>query len=301
MDRTDILLIKMLLTDSRKPYRELAEKLDLSVNAVHKRIQLLIEAGVIKEFTTKISLPALDAIVVLIYGHSRGKMDEVSARLGQDERIYWVSQSSGGMVYVGAYLRNIGELEEVVSAVRSKGLVDAPTIGIMAAPPGSPDQELELSKMDYRIIRSLEHDSRKAVSDIAVELNTSAKTVRRRLDRLIEGHLIEFSLEWYPDAANDIISMFHIQMEPGVDRIQFAFSLLSKYALEGLFFFIFSNLPDLVMFCTWSSSMKDVNNMRRSLDTEPGVAASAPYILYSGQVYGTWREERVNEALGPKA
>ena len=41
MDKTDIILTQLLLRNSRLPYRELAEKLDLSVNAVHKRIREL--------------------------------------------------------------------------------------------------------------------------------------------------------------------------------------------------------------------------------------------------------------------
>jgi DNA-binding Lrp family transcriptional regulator len=299
MDETDLLLIKILLVDSRTSYRELAENLDLSVNAVHKRIQSLMEEGVIHRFTTKVSLPAIGAATALVYGFSRGKMDEVSARLAEDDHIYWVSQASGGMLYVGAYLRNIGELEGVVSLVRAKGLVDSPTVGILAGPPPSA-KDAVLSKLDLRIIKKLEDDSRKPVSDVAEELNTSAKTVRRRLDRLLDNKLIECSLEWYPDKSNDIMSMFHIRLDPSVDRAQFAFSLLSKYSPAGLFFFLFSNLPDTILFCTWSSNMKDVNEICRKMDAEAGVASSVPFILYGGQVFETWRERLVDERLSGK-
>jgi DNA-binding Lrp family transcriptional regulator len=299
MDKTDLLLIKMLLIDSRTPYRELAEKLDLSVNAVHKRIQTLMDEGVIRTFTTKVSLPAIGAATVLIYGFSKGRMDEVSAALGEDEHIYWVSQGSGGMIYVGAYLRNIGALEGVVSLVRRMGLLDEPTVGILAGPP-MVGKDSELTKLDLRIIKKLERDSRRPVSEIAEELNTSAKTVRRRLDRMLENKLIECSLEWYPDKANDIISMFHLRLSPKVDRGQLAFSLLNKYSPAGLFFFLFSNLPDTILFCTWSSTMGGVNEQRRELDAEEGVISSIPFILYSGQVYETWRERLVDERLAPR-
>ena len=131
MDPTDLLLIKMLLRDSRTPYRELAEGLGLSVNAVHKRIQALVASEVISRFTAKVSLAALDAVTVVIYGLGRGRMDEISEAIGQDERVYWVSQASGGMVYVGAHLRDISELEEVVTLVRSRAHVDGPGVGIL--------------------------------------------------------------------------------------------------------------------------------------------------------------------------
>ncbi len=38
MDRTDISLSLFLMSNSRTPYHELAARLGLSINAVHKRI-----------------------------------------------------------------------------------------------------------------------------------------------------------------------------------------------------------------------------------------------------------------------
>ena len=45
----------LLSANSRSSYAELAEKLNLSVNAIHKRIQLLIEKGIIRRFTASSS------------------------------------------------------------------------------------------------------------------------------------------------------------------------------------------------------------------------------------------------------
>jgi DNA-binding Lrp family transcriptional regulator len=298
MDSTDLLLIKMLLRDSRTPYRELAEGLNLSVNAVHKRIQALMAAGVIDKFTVKVSLTAMDAVTVIVFGLGREKMDEISDAIGRDERVYWVSHASGGMVYVGANLRDISELEDLVTLVRRRAQVDSPIVGIIPSwPPGSGHEDRTLSKLDLRIVRSLSSDARKNVSDIAEELNTSAKTVRRRLDRMLSSDLIERSIDWYPDKTNDIISMFHLQLVPSVERFSFLNDLTARYGFSSLFFFMFSNIPDTVLFCTWSSNMKDVKEIRRRLDAERDIVSSVPYILYGGQMYPTWREGLVEEPL----
>lgn len=58
MDKIDVILIQLLMQNSRRPYRELAEILHLSINAVHKRIQELIKIGIIRNFTAKIDLSA---------------------------------------------------------------------------------------------------------------------------------------------------------------------------------------------------------------------------------------------------
>ena len=56
VDKTDVILCQLLLADSRLSYRKLAEKLNLSVTAVHNRIQSLIEMGIIRKFNAKLSL-----------------------------------------------------------------------------------------------------------------------------------------------------------------------------------------------------------------------------------------------------
>ena len=72
MDSTDIVLIQLLLMNSRTPYRELAEKLGLSVNAVHKRVNYLMEIGLIQAFTAKVRHMALDMdyVPVLVWGNT---------------------------------------------------------------------------------------------------------------------------------------------------------------------------------------------------------------------------------------
>ncbi len=60
----------MLMGHSRRSHRELAEKLNLSVTAVHNRIQALIDADIIRKFTArpehKISFPKHNIHGVLV-------------------------------------------------------------------------------------------------------------------------------------------------------------------------------------------------------------------------------------------
>lgn len=56
MDKTDVSPIMLLSQESRISYAELADKLNLSVNPVQKRIHLFIQTGVVCKFTAKISL-----------------------------------------------------------------------------------------------------------------------------------------------------------------------------------------------------------------------------------------------------
>jgi len=68
MDKVDVILCQLLMANSRLSYRELADKLNLSVTAVHKRIQSIMELGIIRKFTANISLGALKATHIIIFG-----------------------------------------------------------------------------------------------------------------------------------------------------------------------------------------------------------------------------------------
>jgi predicted transcriptional regulator len=74
--------------------------------------------------------------------------------------------------------------------------------------------DTKMCELDYKIIQSLKDNSRKATSDVAEELGVSAKTVRHRLSRMERNYLIQTSIDWFPDASNDIISVFHINLKP---------------------------------------------------------------------------------------
>lgn len=285
----------MLLANSRQSYRELAEKLNLSVTAIHNRIQTLIDMGIIRKFTAKPSIIVQNAIHILIMGNTKtNSINNLKEKLKNQGSIYWLAVGGGNALYIGAYIKHIAELEGLVSFIKETAEMSEPTVGITFSPMPSNigvfEIETDLCDLDYKIIRGLKDDSRKAVADIAEELNVSAKTVRRRLDRMINNFLIELSMEWYPDASNDIISAFQVQLKAGADK-NTPNLLLQKHFPETLFYWGFSNLPDNYLFITWSSTSRDVKNLRESFEQEPTIRSVSPNIIFTGYVFSNWRDK----------
>ena len=153
-----------------------------------------------------------------------------------------------------------------------------------------------LCDLDYKIIRALKDDSRKAVADVAVTLGVSAKTVRRRLNRMISNNLIELGLEWYPDKSNDIITLVDVHLKADADLGTVPFQLLRKYAPNALFYWCFANVPNTVTYTVWTNSMNELQNLRESLEKEPSVACVVSNILYTGYVFNTWRDQLIEKA-----
>lgn len=300
MDPTDLALCKLLLENSRIPIRELADKLGLSVAAVHARIQGLRDEGIIKAFTARIGLAPLGVTTVLVWGISRAVSSErLVEQLRRDGHVYWVAFGGAGLVYVGTYLRSAAELDGIVSFVAKEAEISDPTVGILPAGGGLPEKPI-LDRTDSRILRSLHRDARKSIADVAEELGLSAKTVGRRLGRMTAQGSAELSMEWYPDAANDVISMWHLDLGPSATREEALALLANRYGPNLLFTMPLSNLPRFVLAATWTGSMKELKDLQARMGREKLFARVVPNILYTGRILDTWRDELLMKWAGPK-
>jgi DNA-binding Lrp family transcriptional regulator len=295
MDKIDVALSMLLLADSRTPYRELASKLNLSSNAVHKRIRNLVDMGVIRKFTSKISLGALNVVVVILHGTSEAdSVADLNKKLGTHGSIYWVTLGGGNYMIIGAYLRNAQEIESLVDYVKKEAVIPNPSLGILSYPPSSLQfgNEKDLRSLDREIICALSNDSRKPISDVAEELSVTAKTVRRRLSSMIRKGLIELSLEWYPDTSNDIITTMQLKLKPEANKNEAA-NVLKNYYPNILFSYQFINVPNELFCFVWTNTMKELKEIQQRLEKERTVASIVSNILYTGYIFETWRDKLV--------
>ena len=296
MDKTDVILCQLLLVNSRLSYRELGKKLNLSVTAVHNRIQSLIQLGVIRKFNAKLSLIAKNGIHVLVFGFSKAKSTrDLNPKLEKNGSIYWLAIGGGNIFYIGAYLKNIAELEGLVRFIKEAAQMPEPTVGITVSPMPTPmkfgtNPETKLCELDYKIVGSLKDNSRKPTSEIAEELCVSAKTVRRRLARMINNYLVSLSIDWYPDASNDIMSAFHVQLKPEANP-NAANVIWQKHYPNMIFYWGFGNIPNTYLFLAWTPTAKELRDLRESLENEPAVQAVSPNILYTGYIFPTWLDD----------
>jgi len=299
MDRTDISLCLYLMSNSRTPYHELASRFGLSINAVHKRITAMTNSGIIRTFTAHPSLASVGAVSVWIFGRSEAAHPgDVHLRLKENDHTYWVANSGGGYIYVGGYLRGLSELDEFVAFVKKEAEMSDPMVGIIS-PPASRFPLEELRPLDYQILASMRKDSRKPVSDVAREVQASAKTVHRRLERMEDKNLAEFSIDWYPDASNDIVSLCHVTVAKHANRNLVLEGLRKKLSQNILVEVLFGNLPNLLVLFLWTNSMKQMEDLRESVGSVEGVDSVTLNVLQIGYIFDTWRDTIVREAAGP--
>jgi hypothetical protein len=100
------------------------------------------------------------------------------------------------------------------------------------------------------------------------------------------------SIEWYPDASNDIITLFNIHLKPETNQNTVG-ALFKKYSPNMMFYWAFSNIPNSFIAFVWTSTMKELQNIRESFEHEDTIQSVAPNILYIGYIFNTWRDKPI--------
>ncbi len=310
MDETDRKLITILASDPRMHMRALADKLGLSTQATHRRVQDLMKCEVIRGTTAAISIRYLGAVPVLIFGSSRsGSLDETVKKLGKNELTSSVLIAGGNYIYVVGLLRNISELDNFTNFVKHTAEMPVPTVGIYSLDVGlAPDfldggtkakgEYEKLTPLDLRIISSLRPDARKAIGDVAKEVGVSAKTVARRLDKMIADGAIDLVVPMDPTKCGDIVSLVHVQLKDGASRRAVGRRLASKLSPRLWYMRTFSNLPGFLHCVVCTDRMDELRDVIEKISEDPEVKSVVPNTWYSDHIFDTWRDKMVPENPG---
>ncbi len=279
-------LTYLLLENSRLTYRELANMIDMSVSAIHKRIKSLEDDGTILAYIARPSQIALKYMYVIIFGMSKAKsMDLVSKELGQHEGVNMVCIMAGKFLYIKVYIRNISDLQEYSSHISRVAHIREPKIGIVNVPYITTPEPL--TSIDFKILKTLNRDARKLFTDIADDVGISAKTVRKRLERMIENNLATFTIQWKPLYGVSFITLFNLILNEGTDMISTIQHINQKYSKNVIVCFSYSNIPNMITIETWARTAQESQKIQEELQTE-GLKDIIPHIALSGNYYDCW-------------
>ncbi len=302
MDLTDFELIEGLQNDPRVSYRELADRLDLSVNSVHKRIQHLQDLGVIHSFIATLG-PAVERYTVATaWGKTNSDDPERTIiELGRDEHTRQIVEATNDFLYLQWNLRDISEIDDLITFSKEIGGIAAPQVTFtnVPVPPGS--ENVKLSGLDYRIIDALMTDSRRPLKEVSEELGASQKTISRRLAKMRRENSIYLTTRIVPTSTPEIFSFFHVSLEEGTDRRRASSYLREKYANNLFNVQSVDNLPYYFLLHFLTKSMKDLKVIRTSLAKEEIIKSFFVNIFYDVHAFDTWREDLVRKRAAEAA
>lgn len=301
MDQLDRRLLRILERDARITYRELSERLGISIPSVQKRMVSLEETGRVLGYSAHIGLQALGGSMVIVQGTSTADFaPDVVDELGKNDSVMTVMCGNRNDLVMAVFLRDLSELDAIVSFVRQKGAIPDPEVLMVS--PGSdisctrndgslqrPDVS-ELTNLDLRIIWSLHKNARRPVSDVAADIGVSSKTVSRRLNRMIDRGLIDFHVLALPNLDEDLMTVLQLRIGPDADRraiIQKARAIPGEFIDEDL---SFSNRPDLVMFVLFTQTLNELRTLLYQVRKIEGVVNISHDVFLYQKYFDTWRD-----------
>jgi len=303
MDDVDLRICQLLIQNSRRPQREIADLIGITVAALHRRIELLVSQGIIQEFTANLSRGYLKAISVQVEGISNCHIsEEVLERLAALDSVESVLTAAANFTTVALLLRDITELGGTVEQVRAVLQMPKPnvTISMKIFTGNEPlDREYtgrkELSEIDHRIVHSLHHNARKPIVDLAEDIGLTTKTVRLHLEEMEWEGSIEYGLLWDPSYSTGSIFILRVDLRPGADKMRFSQKLTQMFGARVLLTFIHSNLPDMVCGYCWVPTTSKHSEMTDAISKEPEVLRTSSGIVQREWHFETWRSKLIKQ------
>lgn len=266
----------------RITYQEMGKELDLTSNAVHRRLKILTDDEKLLKIGTRINPNRLNAvmIILIIRLHSYPRLQQIE-EIGAHDTVNQIMVATGNKLVVLAELKRIHHLENLLQHVESFSFVESFKHHIIYDPTKSEGQ-FNISRNDLSIIQSLQKDARCKIADIAELTGLNQKTIRRRLKHLEENDIISYKYQFYlrsPGILFCVIEYSRSSEASPMANIEFFMTTFSES------YFNLIPFPDrksgFVGF--WLSSVEDLSQILEQLDEkefprlEPGIVIDSYY------------------------
>ncbi len=229
MDSTQFRILKILNKNSRRSYRSIAKELSISGRLVQKKVEAMLNEGVIASFEVSFdpSLMGLNPCMVDIELKSGVQESKIIRELEKIKNIKFVVYAVNDILTLMFHYSNSKELETIIEQISLIKYVANVESGI---PRSRLSTDVRLSCLDWKIISKLNHNARKRNHEIAKELGVSPKTVKRRLDTLIKNKVIGFTVNVdLSKPKGYIVYVLGVELETGVKKEKIYNEIKSRF------------------------------------------------------------------------
>jgi DNA-binding Lrp family transcriptional regulator len=280
MDRK---LIRMLDANCRVSYQDMATEIGVSPTAIKRRVEKLIDTGVILGFRVLPSLDMMDAdlAIVIIYTDGSENPEEIVEEIGATVVFHHVSvivSTEEGLYFaIGRYigLAQFSEMGKVLRALEGVKQVDMHSV---LYPRGA---SMTLTSLQKSVLRILKDDARMPIPDIAKLTGISARRVRRIVKELQDSEAFRFRIRWNMSTGEKTQFILGIEFRESemsgydvVDWLQDEF--------EAYFWEPYISAMDPKVFGNFVvDTLRDVESITQSVRTAPFVQSVATYVCLS--------------------
>jgi DNA-binding Lrp family transcriptional regulator len=298
LDKTDLNILATLARDCRTSYSSIGSLIGLTSKSVKARVKNMVRSGVIEKFIVRVNPAGFGYRTAHVFVKTNIGItkDDVIQRVKQFGSLaYHVHHM--GRTCVAALIINKSLDYNIIQSLNDC-LKPATVISITVS---ELSVSTDLSETDLRIIKCLLlSGARMEISEIAKELGISEKTTTRRLDRMKEGRLLDFSLQFDPAAMIGYIQ-FGIPIIAVQSHYRSVYEhMYSEFQENILYVPSVIDPNDWLIFVLFGENVFTVDSVLAKVDSFEGVKSADVYILMKWQYYDDWIIREIDERLLPR-
>lgn len=294
LDDLDISILKMLTTNSRMSDHSIAKKLQVTTNTVKNRIRNLMKEGVLQGFETHLSATFFNATHCWLAAQRYvGEPEEkIIKELGEIEKVSFIMPTTENVMVVAMDFLNSTDLDNTIQQMsRKKGITGIQTYIYSSH---HPHKKIDISPLDWKIVKSIRFNSRKSPSEIAGECGVSTRTVNRKLKSLHNSGVIHHTIALDPMASKGtIVYGIFVEYDARFPRDKVVKSITSS--VKNLFnHFIMVNLPTIMMIF-FGKRFSDIHDNENAIKTVEGVKSIKTYFCTKVYYFRDWRDKLIEK------
>lgn len=269
----------MLGKNSRLSYRNIAYTIGLTTKSVKTRVDKMISAKVIERFIVTVNPSIIGYKSTCSFALRKGMVNkDLIDKINLVGDIQYKFHVLGGAMGFSIAIRE-GSEEKIKLLLQ---LLQSAILGVVVENHIYPTKMAHnLTETDYHIIKQLVQHPRMEISEIGKAIAISPKTIRRRLDRMQNSHILEFTILPNPPAMKgQIIFFLEIKVESDDSVIHRAlieeiFSELHHYLILSSFL---HNQADTIGVILASEDVFKVESIRSRIESFRGVKGANVFI-----------------------
>ena len=207
LDSIDLKILNLLGKNSRLSYRNIARTVGLTTKSVKSRVDKMISAKVIERFIVLIDPSILGYKTICTFTLKRNVVNkDLIDRISLVGDVQYKFHVLGGAMGFSIVVRE-GSEDKIELLLKS---LQPAILGVAIQNPiySTKTISYNLTMTDYHIIKQLVQNPRMEISEIGKAISISVKTVRRRLDKMQNNHILEFTILPNPHAMKGQITYF---------------------------------------------------------------------------------------------
>jgi len=295
LDKIDFNILATLARDCRTSYSSMGSMIGLTSKSVKARVKNMVQRGVIEKFIVRVNPEGFGykTARVLVQTNNGIPKDDFIQRIKKFGDLAYHVHHVGRTSVAALIIKESLDSKTLRSLIDSLRPATVNRIAVSKLPVST-----DLGETDLRIIKCLLlSGARMEISDIANELGISEKTTTRRLDRMKEGRLLEFSIQCDPASMIGYVQFAILINFEKTYYHKVCERMYTEFQENILYRPSIIDPDDRLIFVLFGENVFKVDSVLAKVDSFEGVKSADVYILTKLQYYDDWIIRKIDERL----